>query len=447
MPVSYSPLSLPNSRPAGPSVLDELGFDPDPNNLYRQTAVQVLDAADRVEAPRYLQLILAQPKNELMIHFPVRMDDGSYKLFKGYRVQHNNTLGPYKGGMRFHPHVGLDHVKALALLMTMKCALAHLPLGGAKGGVQVNTRELSPGEQMRLTRRFTSALGDNIGPEHDIPAPDVGTNATVMGWMADTYMNITGRAHRSSGNAVVTGKPLDFGGSQGREKATGQGLVYALDELLPELGLEAAGMTFSVIGYGNVGSWAARLLAARGAKLTAVLDQSGAIRNPNGIDAEALVGYANSHNGGVSGYPDAEKIDEESFYRTEVDLCIPAALEQMIDKTKAGWLACKAIAEGANAPTTPEGDAELSRRGVAVLPAVLCNCGGVTVSYFEWMQNRQAETWPVDRVDSQLRRIIGEASQRVRQMREKLGCDLRTAAFAAAVERIEHVYSIRGVFP
>ncbi|MEM6750037.1 MAG: Glu/Leu/Phe/Val dehydrogenase [Planctomycetota bacterium] len=447
MPVSFSPPSLPNFNPSGPSVLDELGFDPDPNNLYRQTATQVLDAADRVETPRYLKLILAQPKNELMLHFPVRMDDGTYRLFKGYRVQHNNTLGPYKGGMRFHPHVGLDHVKALALLMTMKCALAHLPLGGAKGGVQVNTRDLSPGEQMRLTRRFTSALGDNIGPEHDIPAPDVGTNATVMGYMADTYMNITGRAHRSSGWAVVTGKPLDFGGSNGREKATGQGLVYALDELLPELELEASKMTFSVIGYGNVGSWAARLLAARGAKLTAVLDQSGAIRNPQGLDAEELMRHALGNGGGVAGFPGSEAIDEETFYRTEVDLCIPAALEQMIDKEKAGWLACKAIAEGANAPTTPEGDAELERRGVAVLPAVLCNCGGVTVSYFEWKQNRQAETWAADRVDSELRRIIAAAAHRVREMRAKLGCDLRTAAFAAAVDRIEHVYSIRGVFP
>jgi len=244
-------------------VLAELGFRYDPADLYQQIIGQVLEAGAHLELGRHLQLILAQPKNELITHFPVKMDDGTYTLFKGYRVQHNNILGPYKGGIRYHAGVSLDHVKALSVLMTMKCALVRLPLGGAKGGVQANPGALSRDELMRLTRRFTSALGENVGPDHDIPAPDVGTNAQVMAWMADTHINFTSPTRRWTGQAVVTGKPLDFGGSHGREKATGQGLVYVLDELLPELGMPLEGLTFSLVGYGNVGSWTGRLLADR----------------------------------------------------------------------------------------------------------------------------------------------------------------------------------------
>ena len=428
------------------TILSELGFRFDPNNLYQQTATQVLAAAQLLELPNFLQLVLAQPKNELMVHFPVRMDDGSYKLFKGYRVQHNNLLGPYKGGMRFDASVSLDDVKSLALLMTMKCALVRLPLGGGKGGVQVNPRDLSRDELMRLTRRFTSALGNNIGPDYDIPAPDVGTNAEIMGWMADTYMNITGRAQRNYGNAVVTGKPLAFGGSEGREKATGQGLVFVLEVLLPELQIDPANMTYSVIGYGNVGSWTARLLKERGSTLTAVLDHTGAILNQAGIDAEDLAQYV-TQNGGVKGYPNATAVDEDTFYQHEVDVLIPAALEQMIDESRGSQINCKVLAEGANAPCTPLADRLLEERGVQVLPAILCNSGGVTVSYFEWQQNRQAERWSAQHVDDELRRLMHAAAARVTQIAKDKKCDMRTAAYCSALQYLDEVYAIRGVFP
>lgn len=428
------------------TILSELGFRFDPNNLYQQTATQVLAAAELLELPTFLQLILAQPKNEIMVHFPVRMDDGKYQLFKGYRVQHNNLLGPYKGGMRFHPSVSLDDVKSLALLMTMKCALVRLPLGGGKGGVQVDPRTLSQGERMRLTRRFTSALGDNIGPDYDIPAPDVGTNAEIMGWMADTYMNITGRAQRSYGNAVVTGKPLAFGGSEGREKATGQGLVFVLEVMLPAMHIDPAKMTYSLIGYGNVGSWTGRLLKERGSKLTAVLDHTGAILNHDGLDADSLAEHVKK-TGGVAGFVGSESIDEDTFYQHEVDVLIPAALEQMIDETRGAQINCKVLAEGANAPCTPLADHKLEERGVQVLPAILCNSGGVTVSYFEWQQNRQAERWSAQQVDDELRRLMHAAADRVAAIAKEKDCDMRTAAYCSALQHIDEVYEIRGVFP
>ena len=428
------------------SVLSELGFRYDPSNLYQQVATQVLNSADLLDLPRHLRIILAQPKNEIMVHYPVRMDDGSYRLFKGYRVQHNNLLGPYKGGIRYHEDVSLDDVKTLAMLMTMKCALVRLPFGGGKGGVQVNPRALSEGELMRMTRRFISALGDNIGPSYDIPAPDVGTNAQIMGWMADTYTNITGRLQRRDGVAVVTGKPLAFGGSEGREKATGQGLVYVIEVLLPEMGIELSKMNYSVVGYGNVGSWTARLLKERGSTLTAVIDHTGAIRSDSGIDAEKLAAHVRK-TGGVVGYDEADAISEDAFYKTEVDVMVPAALEQMIDKEKAQIINAKVLAEGANAPNTPEADRILEERGIQVLPAILCNAGGVTVSCFEWKQNRQAERWAAADIDDELRRYMHGAADRVKEMARKLKCDMRTAAFSAALEHIGDVYAIRGIFP
>jgi glutamate dehydrogenase (NAD(P)+) len=427
-------------------VLAELGFRYDPADLYQQTIQQVLEAADLLELPRHLRLILAQPKNEIITHFPVQHDDGRYTLFKGYRVQHNNILGPYKGGIRYHPEVSLDHVKALSVLMTMKTALVRLPLGGGKGGVQADSRSLSSSELMRLTRRFTSALGNNIGPDHDVPAPDVGTNAQVMAWIADTFINFMTPDKRWTGQAVVTGKPLDFGGSHGREKATGQGLVYVLDELLPELDMPMDGLSFSIIGFGNVGSWTARLLHERGARLTAVMDHTGAIRAAEGIDPHELFSHVEAH-GGVAGYARAQALSNHDFYATEVDLLIPAALEQMIGEEEARLLNCRVLAEGANAPTTPPGDRVLQQRDIAVLPAILCNSGGVTVSYLEWKQNRLAETWEAEQVDQALRRHMFAAAQRVKLAANRFNCSLRQAAYCAALEHIGRVYNIRGIFP
>lgn len=423
-----------------------LDLPKDPANLYHQTVLQLMAAADTVKLQERLKLILAQPKNEIMVHFPVRMDDGSFRLFKGYRVQHNNVLGPYKGGIRYHESVHLDHIKSLAVLMTIKCALFHLPFGGAKGAVKVDPHSLSQEELMRLTRRFTSALGDNIGPNHDIPAPDMGTHAQIMAWAADTYMNLHESGQRVSGLGVVTGKPLNFGGSQGRDKATGQGLLYVLEELLPEFKLDISKITFSLIGYGNVGSWTGRLMARRGAKLTAVLDHKGALYAKNGIDAEALAAYAEK-TGSVKGFKGADAITENDFYALNVDVFIPAALEGMITLERAKKLKCKILAEAANAALLPDAENYLSQKGITVLPAVLMNAGGVTVSYFEWKQNRQAETWEAETVDRELRHQMLAAADRVKTASKKYRCDMKTAAYCAALEHIAEVYRIRGIFP
>ncbi len=423
-------------------ILNSYGKD----DIYHQVMSAVMDSMRLLEMPEKLQLILAEPKNEIIVHFPLILDDGRPTLIKGYRVQHNNVLGPYKGGMRYHPEVHLNDVKALAAIMTMKCALVRLPFGGAKGGVKVDPRALSNDELMRLTRRFTSALGDNIGPGYDIPAPDVGTNAQIMAWMADTYMNLNQPHQRLQGISVVTGKPLGFGGSHGREKATGQGLVFVLDELLPEMGLDISKIGFSLVGYGNVGSWTGKLLEERGAHLKAVLDHTGAIRRDDGIDAGQLKQYVEKK-GGVAGFPGAEAVSSREFYQTPVDLFIPAALEQMVTPQIVELLNCKVLVEAANIPTTPAAEQLLMSRGVAILPAILCNAGGVTVSYFEWQQNRQLETWSEEKVDKELRAQMTMAARRVKLFAHRFNCDMRTAAYGAALEHLDKAYQVRGIFP
>ncbi len=442
-------------------VFAEVGLPPDPDNLYTQTVDTMLQAAECLGVPHEVQIILAQPKNEIMVHFPVRMDDGEYKLFKGYRVQHNNALGPYKGGLRFHPDVHLDDVKSLAFLMTMKCALMRLPFGGGKGGVKCDPYGLTKGELMRVTRRFCAAISHAIGPDYDIPAPDVGTNAQVMAWFADTYESLTD-SNRSSWDAlrVVTGKPVEVGGSLGREKATGQGVVDVCTEILPSLGINVKGMKFSIIGYGNVGSWTARIFHDLGAKLVAVIDHKGGIRNDGGIDAHNLAEYVGK-NGSVDGYEKtstltgagkkttagATKISASEFYQTPVDVLVPAALEQMIKPEQAKLINAKVIAEGANAPTTPAGDRVLSERGIEVFPAILANAGGVTVSYFEWVQNKTCTSWSAERVDKELKHMMAQAAQRTLAARKRFNTDMRTAAYVAALEQIAKVYAVRGIFP
>ena len=427
-------------------IFQELEEIYDEHNLYFQTIGSVLEAANALDVPHRLKLILTQPKNEIMVHCPVEMDDGTWQLFKGYRVQHNNVLGPYKGGIRYHPEVKLDEVKTLALLMTMKCALARLPFGGAKGALRIDPRAVSKDELMRVTRRLTSALGDNIGPDYDIPAPDVGTNPQVMAWMADTYINFAESSSKVTARGVVTGKPLEFGGSAGREKATGQGLVYVLDALLPGMNIELDKVSCSLIGFGNVGSWTARLLQQRGTTLKAVMDHTGAILNETGIDAEALAHHVKA-TGGVHGFVDATAVSNETFYSTPVDLFIPAALEQMVDLEHAKRMQCKVLVEGANAPTTPHAERYLLEKGVEVLPAILCNAGGVTVSYFEWKQNRQSETWDEELVDERLKKIMTRSAERVLKMSKRLNCNMRIASYASAIEHIDKVYELRGVFP
>lgn len=414
--------------------------------LYPLVRNAIMAAAELVELPERLRLILSQPKNEVIVSFPVRMDDDEFRLFTGYRVQHNNVLGPYKGGIRWDPTVSLDHIRGLAALMTMKNALARLPFGGAKGGVHVAPRDLSQDEQMRLSRRFTSALGENIGPDYDIPAPDVGTNAQIMAWMADTYSNLHEPQRRLGSLGIVTGKPLVYGGCPGRDKATGQGVVYVLEHLRDALQLDFNKASFSLIGYGNVGSWTGRLLAERGSTLRAVMDHTGALRRDEGINAESLAGYVAQY-GGVAGFPGADAVLPKDVYECPVDLFIPAALEQMVDLAQAKSLRCRVVVEAANAPVTPRAERYLMEQGVHVLPAILCNAGGVTVSYFEWKQNRQAETWTERVVDRQLRSTIRSAADRVKQTAQHHQCDLRTASYCAALDHLAEVYKLRGIFP
>ncbi len=443
-----SPMQKPKNVPPASynsPIFDELGFPTDANNLYRQTVGSMLYASELMGLPHRVQIILAQPKTEIMVHFPVKMDDGHYRLFKGYRVQHNNALGPYKGGLRFHQDVHLDDVKSLAFLMTMKCSLVGIPFGGGKGGVKVDPRKHSNGEMERIVRRFTTAIAHGIGPDYDIPAPDVGSNAQHMAWIADTYSFLADVGGKDP-TAVITGKPVEYGGSVGREKATGQGVVDTLVEMLPEIGLKPDQCTFSVLGFGNVGSWSGKIFQDKGAKMIAVADHSGFIRNDKGIDAHDLATYVSSK-GGVAGYSKATAVTKEEFYKTKVDVFIPAALEQMIQESEAKMINATVIAEGANAPTTPAGERILIERGIEVLPAILCNAGGVTVSYFEWVQNKTYQSWDLEHVDRELNKHMVKAAGKTRDARRKYNCDLRSAAYIAALERLNQAYAARGIFP
>jgi glutamate dehydrogenase (NAD(P)+) len=426
-------------------IFHELGFQEDPDNLYRQTVGSMLQAADLMNLGHHLKIILAQPKNEIMVHFPVKMDDGDYKLFKGYRVQHNNALGPYKGGLRFHHDVHLDDVKSLAFLMTMKCSLVDVPFGGGKGGIKVDPYKHSKSEMERIVRRFTAAIAHQIGPDYDIPAPDVGSNSQHMAWMADTYSFLS-EVGGHQPEAVITGKPVEYGGSLGREKATGQGVVDTLVEMLPEVGVDIKNCKFSVLGFGNVGSWTGKILQDKGAKMLAAMDHTGALINDQGIDAHALGEHCRK-TGGVRGFKGADTATPEEVYRQKVDVFVPAALEQMIKPEQAKMLNCKVVAEGANAPTTPAGERILEERGIEVLPAILCNAGGVTVSYFEWVQNKTCQSWDIQEVDAKLNKHMVKAASKVREARKKYKCNLRTAAYAAALERLKSAYEVRGIFP
>ncbi|TVR02945.1 MAG: Glu/Leu/Phe/Val dehydrogenase [Deltaproteobacteria bacterium] len=411
--------------------------------VHLQHLAEAIEAAEPSEAVR---LILRQPKSEIVVNFPVRMDDGAWRQYTGYRVQHNNILGPYKGGMRFSPHVTQEEVKALAALMTYKCALLGVPFGGAKGGIRIKPWNHSRTELERVTRRFTHDLGNNIGPEYDIPAPDMGTNAQTMVWMMDTYMNGSSVNQKNAMRAVVTGKSVSAGGSVGRDKATGQGVVYAIDEWAEERNFSLDGATFTVQGFGNVGSHAARILSRAGAILVGVNDHTGSIHNASGIDPMALSTWVAEH-GGVSGYGRAEACTRDEFFGLAADLFIPAALEFQIGRHEAQLLQVKCVAEGANGPTTPEGEAVLTSKGIEIIPDILANAGGVVVSYFEWVQNRRSETWLLSEVDSRLKYMLGNAWQRMRTFARERGVSPRTASLAVAIRRLDEVYAERGIFP
>jgi len=415
--------------------------------VYNNVVRQFDKAADLIKLDDNIRKILAMTTNEIVINFPVKMDDGRIEMFTGYRVQHNSALGPFKGGLRFHPAVDIDEVRALATWMTWKSAIVNIPFGGAKGGIQLDPSRYSMTELEHITRRFTFALGSNIGPEYDIPAPDVNTTAQIMAWILDTYLSTMPPHERQRCTHVVTGKPIESGGSLGRDKATGQGVVFTIEEWAKDNGFELRGATYTVQGFGNVGSWAARLMKQHGSKLIAVEDVSGAIANPDGIDPDDLIDYAKKNKGLISGYTKAEPIDRKTLLQTQADIFIPAALENQITAETAPWLNVKLVAEGANGPTDPDGDRILQEKGIHVIPDILCNAGGVIVSYFEWLQNKRSEFWELEEVDCKLHKKILGAYVRVRDAAKKYNTDWRTAAYIVALLALEKVYKERGIFP
>jgi glutamate dehydrogenase (NAD(P)+) len=403
-------------------------------------------AAEVAHLPDHVREILEQPKNELIVHFPVRMDDGRNRLFKGYRIQHNNVMGPYKGGMRYHESVSLDELKALSMQMTWKCALLGVPFGGGKGGIKFNPRHHSEDELRRITRRFTHALGNNIGPSYDIPAPDVGTNAKTMVWMMDTYINTGATYEKNDQRAVVTGKTINSGGSEGREKATGQGVVHCIKEWAREHRFDLEGTTVIVQGLGNVGSNAALLLSKLGVSTIATGDHTGYLRNEEGFNAHKLQEYVRA-NGSIEGYPRGEKITRDEFFETPADFFIPAALENQVGEKEANALQVRLIAEGANGPLNPVGEAILQDRGIPIIPDVLANSGGVTVSYYEWVQNRNSEHWDLEEVQRRLLLMMRRAYQRTMFYAAEKKVDPRIAAYALALESLATSYAERGIFP
>ena len=385
---------------------------------------------------------LRHPKRALIVDIPVQMDDGTIRHFEGYRVQHNLSRGPGKGGVRYHPDVDLNEVMALSAWMTIKCAAVNLPYGGAKGGIRVDPLKLSEGELERLTRRYTSEIGLFIGPSKDIPAPDVNTNGQIMAWMMDTYSMNTG----GTSTGVVTGKPLHLGGSLGRVKATGRGVFVTGREAARRIGLDLRGARIAVQGFGNVGSVAAELFAEAGAKIVAVQDHTGTVVNENGLDLSTLVPISRTA-AGAAGFDGGEKVPNEQFWSVPCDILIPAALEGQITAARAQKTTAKLVLEGANGPTVPEADDILAERGVLVVPDVICNAGGVTVSYFEWVQDFSSFFWDEDEINVRLDRIMMNALHHIWDTADKHRITLRTATYAVACERILTARQERGLYP
>jgi glutamate dehydrogenase (NAD(P)+) len=399
-------------------------------------------AAERLRLDPGLRKVLREPQRELTVHFPVKMDDGSVQVFTGYRVQHNLGRGPAKGGLRYHQDVTIDEVKALAMWMTWKCAVVGIPYGGGKGGVQVDPKKLSKRELEGLTRRFASELAVLIGPEKDIPAPDVNTNAQVMAWIMDTYSMHVGYTVPG----VVTGKPISLGGSEGRNEATARGAVFCIEEAAPRVGIDLAQATVAVQGFGNAGSIAALLLAEHGARIIAVSDSTSGIRNLAGLDVKAVLRWKSEH-GTVKGFPGAQDITNAELLTTECDILVPAALEHQITAANAKDVKAKLVAEAANGPTTPDADRILHEKGVFLIPDILCNAGGVTVSYFEWVQDLNRDHWSEAIVNEKLREIMVKAFWEVVAMRDREDVDMRTAAYLVAVDRVASATAMRGLYP
>ena len=412
------------------------------DNPWLNAQRQFDQAAAMLELPPSLRAVLREVRRQLVVRFPVKMDDGTLRMFEGYRVQHDVTRGPAKGGIRFHPDAGLDEVKALAMWMTWKCALVNIPFGGAKGGVAVDPSRLSRRELERLTRRFASEISVLIGPDSDIPAPDVNTSAQVMAWIMDTISMEAGY----SIPATVTGKPLEIGGSEGRAEATGRGVAIIATLACERLGRDPAETTVAVQGFGNVGSVSARLLAERGFRVCAVSDVTGGIHRPEGIDLAELEAHQRA-TGGIAGFPGARAISNAELLELPVDLLVPAALENVITARNATLIQARLVVEGANGPTTPDADEILERRGIVVVPDILANAGGVTVSYFEWVQDLQSFFWEEGEINQKLEKIITGAFRRMCEQSDKRKVSLRLGAYLVAVQRVADAAAARGIYP
>ena len=385
--------------------------------------------------------ILTNPKRQIIVSCPIQMDNGEIEVFTGYRVQYNITLGPAKGGIRYHPDVSLDEVTALAAWMTWKCAVAHVPFGGGKGGIICDPTRMSRRELESLTRRYVAEIIDAIGPEKDVPAPDVNTNDQVMAWIMDTYSMHVG--HTST--AVVTGKPIEMGGSLGRREATGRGVMIVTREAAKHLGLDIKKATVAVQGFGNVGSVSADLLAKIGAKIVAVTDWKGGVQNPKGLDIPQMIEFSKQHKT-IDGFPGGDPIENDQLFSLDVDVLVPAALENQITEENASTIKAKIVAEGANGPTTPDAHRMLHERGIFVIPDILANAGGVTTSYFEWVQDRHGYFWEEQEVNKRLEAKMMEAFHDVLQTSIKYKTDMRTAAYIVAINRVATVTKMRGMY-
>ena len=396
------------------------------------------NAADRLKLADSLREMLRRPWRELQVQIPVRMDDGKIHVFTGYRVQHNAARGPYKGGVRYHPDADIEEVRALASLMTWKTALVDLPFGGAKGGVQVDPRQLSNNELNRLTRRYTQSIDHLIAPNRDIPAPDLGTNAQTMAWIMDAYGQLHGHSP-----AIVTGKPVEMGGSLGREAATGRGAAYILQEASRDFRLDIQEARIVVQGFGNAGSWAARLMHDMGCKIIGVSDVDGGVYNPGGLDVDRLFDYQ-IESGGIAGFSGGEEISNDDLLELDCDVLVPAAIDNVITENNAGNIKAKLIFEVANHPITPGADRILNEAGVTILPDILVNAGGVIVSYFEWTQNIQEFHWEEERVNQELKKKILVAYHAVQSRAAKEGITHRQASFEIGIQRVARVVELRG---
>jgi len=401
-----------------------------------RTASQILGLEEEVYN------VLKVPARQVIVSLPVTMDDGSIKVFEGYRVIHSTILGPSKGGIRFDPHVNLDEVKALAAWMTWKCAVVDIPYGGAKGGVACNPREMSSGEIERLMRAYTLSMIDIFGADKDIPAPDMGTGQREMAWLMDEFSRTQGMTV----NAVVTGKPIVLGGSLGRTEATGRGVMVTTLAAMEKLKINPYKASCAVQGFGNVGSWAARLLAERGLKVQAISDLQGAYYNSGGIDIEKAVAYRDNNKGSLDGFPEVEKIAGSEILYLPVDVLVPAATEDVITGSNAAKIQAKLIVEGANGPTSSKADSIIYEKGVNVVPDILANAGGVTVSYFEWVQNRLGYKWTADRVNRRSDRIMKDAFDNVYKTATEYKVSLRIAAYMVAIDKVAKTYKYRGGF-